>query len=79
MYSNCYYDNNSIYNYDPLGSTERAVLKNFEEIVERSLPPEKVTKYYKESPGAAKEVILNYVTFFEERKLVSKLNLYMPA
>jgi len=71
--SNCYY------NCYPLGSTERAVLKNFEEIVERSLPLEKVTKYYKGSPGAAKEVILNYVTFFEERVLVSKVNLNTPV
>jgi len=39
--------------------------------VKRSLPLEKVTHYYKECPGAAKEVILNYITFFEERILVS--------
>lgn len=49
------------------GSTERTVLQNFEDIVERSLPLEKVTQYYMESPGAARNVILSYVAFFEER------------
>lgn len=49
------------------GSTERTVLQNFEDVVERSLPLEKVTKYYMECPGAARNVILSYVAFFEER------------
>lgn len=49
------------------GSTERTVLQNFEDVVERSLPLEKVTKYYTECPGAARNVILSYVAFFEER------------
>lgn len=49
------------------GSMEREVLKNFEEIVARSLPLEKVAHYYKECPGAAREVLLNHVTFFEQR------------
>lgn len=53
------------------GSTERQILKNFEDIVKRSLPLDKVSHYYDECPGAAKEVILNYITFFEERILVS--------
>ncbi|CAH3166861.1 unnamed protein product [Pocillopora meandrina] len=48
------------------GSTERTVLQNFEDIVERSLPLEKVTQYYMENPGAARNVILSYVAFFEE-------------
>lgn len=52
------------------GSTERDILKNFEAIVEKSLPIEKVQKYYAECPGSAKQVILNYVTFFEARKSV---------
>ena len=46
-------------------------LKNFEEIVIRSLPLEKVAHYYEECSGAAKEVVLNYVTFFEQRISVS--------
>lgn len=47
------------------------MLNNFEDIVKRSLPVDKVTKHYSDCPGAAKQVILNYVTFFEERKQVS--------
>ena len=53
------------------GSFEREVLKNFDSIVERSLPIEKVQNYYKNCSGAGKQVILNYVTFFEERRKVS--------
>ena len=56
-----------------LGSFEREVLKHFDSIVERSLPIRKVISYYKQCPGAAKQVILDYVTFFEERKKVSHL------
>lgn len=52
------------------GSTETQILKNFEDIVKRSLPLEKVTHYYEECPAAAK-VIFNYITFFEDRFLVS--------
>jgi len=51
------------------GSFEREVLKNFDSIVERSLPIEKVQNYYKQCTG--KQVILDYVTFFEDRKMVS--------
>lgn len=54
-----------------VGSFEREVLRHFGSIVEESLPLEKVTNYYKQSPGVAKQVILDYVTFFEERKMVS--------
>lgn len=49
------------------GSMEREVLKNFEEIVARSLHLEKVAHYYEECSGAARDVLLNYVTFFEQR------------
>ena len=56
-----------------LGSFEREVLKHFDSIVERSLPLTKVISYYKQCPGAGKQVILDYVTFFEERKKVSYL------
>ena len=52
------------------GSTERAVLRDFEEIVEKSLPLDKVTQYNKENRGTVNEVTLNYVTFFEERIVV---------
>ena len=57
------------------GSTERQILRNFEEIVERSLPLEKVVRYYEECSGAGKEVVLNFVTYLEERKMVSFLRL----
>ena len=60
------------------GSTEREILKNFEEIVETSLPLEKLKAYYEECAGSAKQVVLNYVTFFEQRKLVST-NMYIVA
>ena len=53
------------------GSTEREILKNFEEIVETSLPLEELKAYYEECAGSAKQVVLDYVTFFEQRKLVS--------
>ena len=53
------------------GSFEREVLKNFDSIVERSLPIVKVQNYYKQCSGSGKQVILDYVTFFEERKMVS--------
>ena len=39
----------------------------------RSLPIDKVTKYYKECHGAGKQVVLDYVTFFEEQKMVGEL------
>ena len=53
------------------GSTdEREILKNFEAIVEKSLPLEKVAKHYQESNGSAQQVILGYVTYVEERLLV---------
>jgi len=45
-------------------------LRNFEEIVERSLPLEKVKKYFQENRGSSEQVILGYVTFFEERIVV---------
>ena len=54
----------------PLGSTEREILKNFERIVEKSLPLVKVTKYYQECSGVAREIILGFVTFFEERMMM---------
>ena len=51
------------------GSTE--ILKNFETIVEKTLPIEKVAKHYQERSGSSKQVILNYVTYFEETIMVS--------
>ena len=62
--------------YPFVGSTEREILKNFEDIIERALPLNKVACYYKECSGAAKEVVLSYVTFFEERKLVGACDLH---
>jgi len=54
------------------GSFEREVLKNFDSIVERSLPLAKVMDYYKQCPGTAKQVVLDYITFFEERKMAQR-------
>ena len=53
------------------------MLKNFGNIVERSLPIDKVTKYYRQCPGTGKQVLLDYVTFFEERKMVSRCFVYL--
>ena len=53
------------------------MLKNFEDIVHRTLPVDKVAHYYKECPGTAKVVILNYVTYFEERIMV--LNIFINS
>lgn len=52
------------------GSFEREVLKHFDTIVEKSLPLSKVTDYYKQSPGSGRQLILDFVTFFEEQKVV---------
>lgn len=32
----------------------------------------KVIDYYKQSPGSGKQLILDFVTFFEEQKMVGK-------
>jgi len=40
-------------------SFEREVVKNFDSIVERSLPIEKVQNYYKQCPGTEKQVIFD--------------------
>ena len=52
------------------GSFEREVLKHFDTIVEKALPLNKVTDYYKQSPGSGRQLILDFVTFFEEQKMV---------
>ena len=39
-------------------------------IVQRTLSGDKVAQCYKQCPGAAKELILNYITYFEERVVV---------
>ena len=46
---------------------ERELLKN---IVETTLSGAKVAQCYEQCPGAAKEVVLNYITYFEERIVV---------
>lgn len=57
----------------PLGSTERKILSSLEEIVEKSLPADKMTAYY-DDPEAAKLCILSKITFCETRQKVSFLN-----
>ena len=54
------------------GSFERQVLEHFDSIVEKSLSIEKVTKYYKQCHGSGKQVLLDYKTFFEVRKMVGE-------
>ena len=54
-----------------LGNTERTILENIEDIVNKSLPIDKVTNYYKEVKGASRDVVLGYVTFTNEVKNVS--------
>lgn len=63
------------------GSFEREVLKNFDSIVERSLPIEKVQKYYKQCSGTGKQVILDCVTFLktEERLVQIVVIFYLPC
>ena len=60
----------------PLGSTERKILSALEEIVEKSLPGDKMTAYY-DDPEAAKLCILGKITFCETRQKVSFLNYSM--
>jgi len=54
----------------PLGSTERKILSSLEEIVEKSLPTDKMIAHY-DDPEAAKLCILNKITFCEARQKVS--------
>ena len=54
-----------------LGNTERIILENIEDIVNKSLPIDKVANYYKEVKGASRDVVLGYVTFTNEVKNVS--------
>lgn len=56
--------------FTPLGSTERKILSSLEEIVEKSLPADKMTAYY-DDPEAAKLCILSKITFCETRQKVS--------
>ena len=56
-----------------LGNTERTILENIEDIVNKSLLIDKVTNYYKEVKGASRDVVLGYVTFTNEVKNVSIL------
>lgn len=52
------------------GSTERKILSSLEEIVEKSLPTDKMIAYY-DDPEAAKLCVLNKITFCEARQKVS--------
>ena len=54
-----------------LGSTERAILDNIEDIVNKSLPIDKVTNYQNEVKGTSGDVVLGYVIFTNEVKNVS--------
>ena len=54
-----------------LGNTERTILENIEDIVNKSLSIDKVTNYYQEVKEASRDVVLGYVTFTNEVKNVS--------
>ncbi|KAK3729256.1 hypothetical protein QZH41_008435 [Actinostola sp. cb2023] len=51
--------------------TERDILINIDDIVRQALPIHKVSEHYKSCTGVGQQVILDYITFFEERKMVS--------
>lgn len=55
-----------------VGPTERVFLQNFQEIVEKSLPQEKVQSYYR-NIRAAENFLLEQITFSEEMILVCVL------
>ena len=55
-----------------LGNTERSILENIVDIVNQSLPLNKVISYYKDVKGASKDVVLGYVTFTSAGKNVSQ-------
>lgn len=54
-----------------VGSTERAVLANCDKIVQESLPLVKIQQYYEEIPDSCRDVVLGYVSHYEDIKLVS--------
>ncbi|KAK3697273.1 hypothetical protein QZH41_000324 [Actinostola sp. cb2023] len=54
------------------GGTEREILKNMEGIVRKSLPTDKVSKLFQRCERSGEQVILAYVTFFEERRQFAK-------
>ena len=58
----------------PEGNTERAFLANFESIVRKSLPHEKLKAFYHD-PEVAKLALLNKVTFCSERIKVTVMQL----
>lgn len=41
-----------------------------DQLRDKCLPLEKVAQYYEECSGAGKEVVFNFVTHLEERKMV---------
>ncbi|KAK3736982.1 hypothetical protein QZH41_015632, partial [Actinostola sp. cb2023] len=50
------------------GCTERQILNNIENIVTTALPTDKIAKYLVECKKTSKKLILDYITFTEERK-----------
>jgi len=46
-----------------VGSTAKEYLKNSDEIVSRSLPRDKVVAHYSCVKGAAKDVVLKFVSY----------------
>ncbi|XP_078380442.1 uncharacterized protein LOC144663391 isoform X2 [Oculina patagonica] len=50
------------------GSTERSILANIQDIINKTLPPNKVANYYKEVEGASRDVVLGFVTFTNQVK-----------
>jgi hypothetical protein len=61
------------------GSTERKILKNAEDIVDKSLPLSKVTTYFKEVEGAANSVVLGYVSYVTDEIQVNIIYLHFSC
>ena len=53
------------FSYNLVGPTERVFLQNIEEIVEKSLPQERVQSYYR-NKKAAESFLFEQITFSEE-------------
>ena len=56
------------------GNTERSILNNIADIVDKSLPMNKVSQYYQEVKGVARDAVLGYVAFLNDGKTVSRVS-----
>ena len=56
-----------------VGPTQRDVLDNCDINVEQSLPLAKIQEHYEEIPDSCRQIVLGYVTHYEEVQQVSYL------